>query len=281
MVNSIHDVVIGFSGSSCNSYIGAYYSWRKSPPARRWKGPVLIHAGEDYFENSRWGDYSCTSLDPEDGTIWTVQEYAREPAWNCPGGAHGLCESCHLTNTLTMRFMNKAIIFANTLLLSSLLGYGQGVFLLGNPTAPTRLGSADGPLAGPDIWAHMLAGGIPEDLTPVGISVRHDMNGIAGGVIYVAVPGIPCREYAYIQMVAWDGRYWGRFLQNVPLDQLGRTDIVRHWLSGCDLDPVGAPPFTQPAIVPPIPEPSAALLGLLGGSLLFAGHLVRRRGRRT
>ena len=75
MVNSAQDVVIGFSGSSCTSYVGAYYSWRRGP-CTAMEGPVLIKAGEGYFDNSRWGDYSCTSLDPLDGTLWTVQEYA-------------------------------------------------------------------------------------------------------------------------------------------------------------------------------------------------------------
>ena len=80
MVNAAQDVAIGFSGSSCNSYIGAYYSWRRGP-CTAMEGPVLIHAGEDHFPDDRWGDYSCTSLDPGDPdgmSIWTVQEYALE-----------------------------------------------------------------------------------------------------------------------------------------------------------------------------------------------------------
>ena len=177
--------------------------------------------------------------------------------------------------------MHRLIVLVGASLLSGLLGYSQGTFLAFNPTAPTRLWTADGPLANSDYWAHFLAGGTPETLLPVGFSLPHDMNGIAGGAVRVAVPGIPCREYAYIQMVAWDGRYWGTALENVPLEQLGRTDIVRHPLSGCDMLPVFAPDFTQPAIVPPIPEPSAGVLGLLGGSLVFAGRLVRRRQRRA
>ena len=76
MVNSAQDVVIGFSGSSCNSYIGAYYSWRRDG-CTAMEGPLLIKAGEEYFPDSRWGDYSYTSLDPVDGTIWTVQQYAK------------------------------------------------------------------------------------------------------------------------------------------------------------------------------------------------------------
>jgi hypothetical protein len=70
-------VVVGFSGSSELSFVGAYYSWRRVG-CTAMEGPVLIKAGEDYFEDGRWGDYSYTSLDPTDGlTIWTVQEYAR------------------------------------------------------------------------------------------------------------------------------------------------------------------------------------------------------------
>ena len=171
--------------------------------------------------------------------------------------------------------MNKLTILGGALLLTTLLGYSQGTFLGGNPGALTRIGTADGPLANLDFWAHFLAGGTPETLLPVGIPSRHD-NGFVG-YAEIPVPGIPCREYAYIQMVAWDGRYWGMDLANVPLDQLGRTDIVRHWLTGCDGLPVGVPSFTQPAIVPPIPEPSTVVLGLLGGGLLFAGRLVRHR----
>jgi hypothetical protein len=84
MVNSDHDVVLGFSGSSELSFVGAYYSWRRAGGTAM-EGPVLIKAGEAYYDLNRWGDYSYTSLDPSDGlTIWTVQEYARPPVPPAP-----------------------------------------------------------------------------------------------------------------------------------------------------------------------------------------------------
>jgi hypothetical protein len=79
MVNSHHDVVVGFSGSSELSFVSAYYSGRRAG-CTAMESPVLIKAGEEYYDLERWGDYSYTSLDPSDGlTIWTVQEYARPP----------------------------------------------------------------------------------------------------------------------------------------------------------------------------------------------------------
>jgi hypothetical protein len=152
-------------------------------------------------------------------------------------------------------------------------GYAQGTFLFYNWTAPTRLGSIDGPLAGRGIWAQMLVGTTSGDLQPMFIPLEHSGEGLVGGLVLVTVDGIACRETAYIQMVAWDGQYWGATLDNVPVDQLGRTDIVPHPLGGCKLLPVGAPDFTQPAVVPPIPEPSATGICLVGAALAFAVYL--------
>ena len=80
LLNPIGDMVLGFSGSSETIYVSAFYTWRLAngtvPPA-----PMLFRKGEDYFNDTRWGDYSCTSLDPVDeATFWTVQEYARPRA---------------------------------------------------------------------------------------------------------------------------------------------------------------------------------------------------------
>ena len=77
-VNKSGDMVVGFSRSSVNEYIGACYTGRlnngSSPNA-----PIQYYAGKDWYGstvNFRWGDYSNTSLDPDGLTIWTIQQYA-------------------------------------------------------------------------------------------------------------------------------------------------------------------------------------------------------------
>jgi len=88
-VNCASDMLVGFSGSSSNTFISAYYAWKPANGTNT-EAPVLIHAGVDSFENDRWGDYSASNVDPSDSTtFWTLQEYAEErigsdppdPAW--------------------------------------------------------------------------------------------------------------------------------------------------------------------------------------------------------
>lgn len=149
---------------------------------------------------------------------------------------------------------------------------GQGTFTFNNPFAQTRLGSLDGPLAQTNIYAQMLVGLTPDSLTPVGPTARH-VNGSAFNS-YITVPGINGGMTAYIQMVAWDSLLWGTSLANVPLNQLGRTDIVPHILS-YPTDSPFSPLFQQPAIVP-VPEPAVFALLALGGAVAWA---LRRKPR--
>ncbi len=75
---------MGFSGSRSTEYIGAYTSGRYAGDAAGVMGtPSLIKGGEaaytrlDGSSRNRWGDYSYTSIDPNDDmTLWTIQEYA-------------------------------------------------------------------------------------------------------------------------------------------------------------------------------------------------------------
>ena len=90
MVNSAGDMVMGFSGSRDTEHIGAFYPGRRANGAQPNK-PILIQAGRSYFDFNRWGDYSYTSLDPNDGlTFWTIQQYAETPAFG-HNQHYGLC----------------------------------------------------------------------------------------------------------------------------------------------------------------------------------------------
>jgi hypothetical protein len=151
----------------------------------------------------------------------------------------------------------------------------QGAFIFANELAPTRIGSADGPLAGPGIYAQFLAGRTVDSLTPIGIPTPHlaDLPGIVDGG-QIAVPGVPPSEFAFVRMVAWDSRLWGKLLSGVPSVWLGMTDIVPVLLTDPRTSPVGFEPnWTRPAIVP-IPEPSIVVLVVVGSLGLF---VFRRR----
>jgi hypothetical protein len=68
-------MLMGYSGSSANSFVSAYYSWLFSGISTSTR-PMLIKAGTLNFPHNRWGDYSYTCVDPaDDWNIWTVQEY--------------------------------------------------------------------------------------------------------------------------------------------------------------------------------------------------------------
>src|SRR6266404_1254034 len=155
--------------------------------------------------------------------------------------------------------------------------YGQGDFDFSNRGAPTHIGSLEGPLAGTNILAQMLAGPTADSLTSVGVPFGHlgPPNALTNtGLVFggtVTVPTVPPCGDAFVKMVVWDGMVWGNKLANVPPDQLGMTDVIRlRNLAGafpCDAPPL--PFFTQSAIVP-IPEPSVLVLAFLTGvSLLF------------
>jgi hypothetical protein len=77
-VNCAADILFGFSGSSSTNYIGGYYVWRPSVGTAA-EPPVLFRAGDSPFPETGWGDYSATTLDPDDATtFWTIQEYSKD-----------------------------------------------------------------------------------------------------------------------------------------------------------------------------------------------------------
>jgi len=81
--NAAGDMVIGFSGSKADEYAGAYYAGRvasdppgETSPAAQYRPGVAPQNLVDGAGRNRWGDYSVTTIDPDDFTFWTIQEYA-------------------------------------------------------------------------------------------------------------------------------------------------------------------------------------------------------------
>jgi uncharacterized delta-60 repeat protein/uncharacterized repeat protein (TIGR01451 family) len=87
-VNRNDDALIGFSRFSTNQFASANYAFRAfDDPPNKMQADYVLKAGEapyvktfGGFEN-RWGDYSSTVMDPlNDVDMWTIQEYAAQPA---------------------------------------------------------------------------------------------------------------------------------------------------------------------------------------------------------
>ncbi len=88
MANGQGHVVLGFSGSKSTEFIGCYTCGRLATDAAGSMGTVLLfkaglasYTKLDTISRNRWGDYSATTLDPNDDmSMWTIQEYANTPA---------------------------------------------------------------------------------------------------------------------------------------------------------------------------------------------------------
>jgi hypothetical protein len=82
-VNDFGDVVIGFTGSGPSQFASAYaVEGHTRGGVTSFDDPVLLKAGVSTYEvtfgagRNRWGDYSATTLDPNDPlTFWTTQEW--------------------------------------------------------------------------------------------------------------------------------------------------------------------------------------------------------------
>ncbi len=140
--------------------------------------------------------------------------------------------------------------------------------LPGGADVRTRVGSIDGPLAGTDYSAILLAGPTPDSLTPVGPSVRHLAVGLFSGGTR-RIPGIPAGEQAFTQVAAWNGEVWGDEFTLVPRDQIGFSDTAEIVLDVvASTRPVPTMRITRPPVVP-IPEPSSCALFVVGCALLL------------
>ncbi len=82
-VNKRGSIVLGFSGGSPSQFASTYFCGRiPTDPPGEMSDPVLYRAGVgalshfDGFGRNRFGDYSYTSIDPDDDkTFYTIQEF--------------------------------------------------------------------------------------------------------------------------------------------------------------------------------------------------------------
>jgi hypothetical protein len=178
----------------------------------------------------------------------------------------------------TNGFMCQPIYFSILIILLVPQAVGQGSFFGSNSAeTKTRIAAIGGPLASSNILGQFLVGTNADSLSPVGMPLAHHSGVISAG--RVTVPGVDGGVYAWVQMVAWDRLLWGESFSGVPADQFGRTDIVSIFLSYF-WQPVGAPTFTQAAIVP-VPEPTLLALGFVGACLIIlASRRCRAKPRR-
>jgi hypothetical protein len=84
-VNENEDVMIGYTVSSNTSRISCAYSFRSNTTAPNTTDEENIYklGISTYYKDfggarARWGDYSHSALDPTDGSLWTIQEYAAQ-----------------------------------------------------------------------------------------------------------------------------------------------------------------------------------------------------------
>jgi hypothetical protein len=77
-VDSSGNIVIGFSGAKSGEHVGAFFFGRNSGGTTTAR-PILVQAGRSAFNgvgSGRFGDYSATTIDPNDGSFWTTQEFS-------------------------------------------------------------------------------------------------------------------------------------------------------------------------------------------------------------
>ncbi len=86
MVDQNDNMVMVFSRSGDNEYVGAAYTGRKGTSPPELSGSALLKPGEAHYiktfggSRNRWGDYMGIALDPADSnTIWGLVEYADSP----------------------------------------------------------------------------------------------------------------------------------------------------------------------------------------------------------
>ena len=211
------NVVMGFSGSDASIYPSCYYTGREAgDPAGQMATPTLYSAGQNSYTitdgagRNRWGDYSLTSLDPVDGTFWTIQERTRAAAnsWitriaqlehdTCTSSVVRYCSAVPNTtgSVGTMGVLGSTNISDNNLqLICSNLPVNQfGLFFYGQTQASAPLG--DGTLC------------IDNPFFRLGPIVQASIFGFVSNTIDLNNPPSPAGQIMAGQ--TWNFSFWHR-----------------------------------------------------------------------
>lgn len=164
MADQDKNLVLGYSRSGINEYIGAYLSGRKDTDPPGLSPSVVLKAGEANYvktfggTRNRWGDYNGIGLDPSDGNaVWAFTEYAASPAntwgtWvgkvkidtlrsvfiNVPRTSFTLrtTEVGQRSDTATVVISN---VGADTLVISNISGPSSPFVLINPPSVPLAI----------------------------------------------------------------------------------------------------------------------------------------------
>lgn len=171
----------------------------------------------------------------------------------------------------------KNLIFIIVFVWSTLDIFSQGYIYFGSQTAPTRLGTPDGPLAGTNIVSQLLVGYSANNLLPTG-DPQLNHNGIFVVTPISVASGAP-GDLVYVQLSAWDKTLWGLSYSGIPESAKGSTDVITYYLDSKPANPPLLTFFTSSAVVPSsVPEPNQfALLSLGAIGLIFCE--IRRKMR--
>jgi hypothetical protein len=78
-VNGCGDMLVGYTKTNAGMFPSVWVAGRTAcDPAGTIQGEVEIKAGEVAFGESRWGDYSGLTADPDGATLWYLGEYSKD-----------------------------------------------------------------------------------------------------------------------------------------------------------------------------------------------------------
>lgn len=78
-VNRCGDMAVGYTKATADTFPSVWIAAREAgDPPGTMQGELEIKAGEVAFGESRWGDYSGMTMDPDGTTFWYLGEYSKD-----------------------------------------------------------------------------------------------------------------------------------------------------------------------------------------------------------